>query len=1123
MRRLSLFSTLNIRPGEGWLVGWMLVFAFFMGLPILLTETAAYSLFLAEFDAQTIPYIYIGFAVVTTASGFIYTALEKRISFSKFATINLWILAISLCIFRLLLWRTPATWPLFALTIWYEASWALANLGFWSLAVRLFNIRQSKRLFGLIGIGLTLSESLSGFLVPMLVRLVGTPNLLLIAAASFGGALLVQSYILRSSASQLATPLKETEEQKVKRNQSALTDLFKDHYVVLIFAFAALYALAFYALDNAFYDQVETRFLDTDQLASFLGIFFGLSGILTMVVGALFTGWFLSRYGLRGGLLAMPVTLLIGAALIAIVGSFFEVLVVLFWLVVVIKLLNEVLAYTINRSAWQILYEPLPASQRLRAQTVVESMIKPIAGGLAGVLLLALNAFFTLNAVQISYLLLFILAAWLGVVIMLNRRYPEVLLQALTRRRLNDISFVPDKSSVAVLKQGLKSPHIGVVIYALNMLEEIEPDSLPTFLPNLLDHPATEIRLNVLHRIERFRITSAIPVIRHRLESDPSASVRATSLRTLAALGGSQVFGEVYIYLEDSDPQLRLGAMVSLLRNRQNGSTGSVSARERLVQLVRSPDYSDRKFAAQVIDEVGTQEFSPLLLQLLDDDNLEVQRTALLTAKKLCTPELWPAVVKCLALPKVRTTAMATLAAGGVAVLPELKSAFSQYGQTREVLIRLIQLHGRIRGPEAVAFLQDNLNFPDAQIRFFILMSLAQCGYQAEGDQERLVKQNILAEAAQATWLWAVLADLGDDEDVALLHTALNNDLHKHLARIFLLLSFIYDSQAILQVGNSLGLTNTNSGKQASDEKQAYALEVFELLVSAELTRPLLPLIEELPTSERLQQLNTLFPQQRLERKRRLQEIITGPNAQLYPWTKACALYTVAQLSADDLSEEVTLALSAAVPLHRETAVWTLFKLAPEQLQRYAETLGRDPNPQVKKAIEWLITDEWKGNRLMLSLIEKVIFLKAVSLFSETPEEVLAELAAVLEELELPPGQTIIDQGEPGSSLYIIIDGQVEVHDGIRPLTTLGAREVFGELSILDPGPRAASVTTLERSRLLRLDQEPFHELIDDHSVVSRRIMQILVRQLRYAYREARLNRPAETLLDPIKRSQPST
>ena len=107
-------------------------------------------------------------------------------------------------------------WPLVALAIWCESSWALATLGFWSVAVHLFNIRQSKRLFGLIGSGLTLAEALSGFLIPILVRLVGVPNLLLIAAASFAGALVVQTYILRSLAAQSSPLAEKTEEQKIQ-------------------------------------------------------------------------------------------------------------------------------------------------------------------------------------------------------------------------------------------------------------------------------------------------------------------------------------------------------------------------------------------------------------------------------------------------------------------------------------------------------------------------------------------------------------------------------------------------------------------------------------------------------------------------------------------------------------------------------------------------------------------------------------------------------------------------------------------------------------------------------------------------------------------------------------------
>lgn len=1112
---------LNIRPGEGRLVGWMLIFALLMGLPSLMTETAAYSLFLAEFDAQTIPYVYIGFALVTTGSGVIYTFLEKRIRFSKFLTVNLLVLGLSLCLFWFFLWIPhQARWSRMALAVWYESAWALANLGFWSLAVRMFNIRQSKRLFGLIGIGLTLSESISGFLVPFLVRLVGTGNLLLLAAASYGGALVVQSYILRTSVATFTTPVKESGEYEIKKNQSTLIDLFKNHYIGLIFAFAALYALVFYALDNAFYDRLETRFSNADELASFLGVFFGLAGILTMVVGAFLSGRFLRRYGLRGGLLVMPATILVGTFLTAIVGSFFEALVILFWLVVVTRLLNEVLAYTINRASWQILYEPLPQSQQLRAQTVVESMIKPLAGGLAGVLLLVLSAFLRLNAVEIAYLLLIILAAWLVVVMMLNRLYPTVLLEALTRRRLSDISFVPDKSGMAVLKQGLKSPHVGVVIYALNMLEEIEPESLTTLMEALLQHPSDEIRMNALHRIERFELDAAMSVVRQTLENDPSPAVRSVSLRTLAHLGGPQVYDEVYPYLEDPDPLLRLGAMVGLLRrNGQNGCNSTPQVNDRLVELVNSSNPADRKFATQVIFETEIQAFSPLLRQLLTDDNLEVQQAALSTAKKLRNPELWSTVIDRLAFPKARTAAMATLASGDEEVLPELMSAFTRSGQSRDVLIRLARIFGRIRGPETIAFLRSHLDFPDAQIRFYILASLSQCGYRANDEQRPLIERVILTEAAHATWLLAAWVDLGQDETVALLKSALENELSQHLARIFSLLSFIYDSPTILQIGNSLGLAPHYSVKQIIAEKRAYALEIVEMLVSAELRTILLPLIDDLSPRQRLEILQAHFPQQSLPLEQRLREIINGPDAWFNPWTKACALHVVAQRSLSSLAEDVSLVLYESNPLVQDTAARTLFKVAPERYDSYIENLRQRPEPQSKEAGDGLRPTQKRKN-WMLSIIEKVIFLKGVSLFSETPEEVLAELATVLEELDLSPGKTIIEQGEQGSSLYIIIDGQVNVHEGSRILTTLGPREVFGELAILDPGPRSASVTTLERSRLLRLDQEPFQELIDDHSVVSRRIMQILVRQLRYVYREARLNRPAELLLDHVKQPQ---
>ena len=638
MNRTKILSALNIRPGEEWLVSWMLIYALFMGIPALITETAAYSLFLEKYSAQAIPYIYIGFAIVTTLSGLAYTRLEKRISFFRFVSINLAILCVTPLLFRIILETTDAAWTLPGLAIWYEVSWALANLGFWSVAVHLFDLRQGKRLFGLIGIGLTLSEGVSGFFVPVFVRVVGTANLLLVASASFMGALLVQTYILQAVSSPLEVEAGDEAEAKSASKHSVL-DLLKNHYIVLIFALAGVYAVSFYALDNVFYDQVEIRFPDADQLASFLGIFFGLSSLVTLVLGAFVSGKLIDRYGLRFGLLLMPVVVLIGVSSTALAGTFFNVVLVLFWLVIITRFLNEVLAYTINRAAWQVLYEPLPENQRLRSQTVVESMVKPISGGVAGLLLIGFNVTFGFDTVLISYLLIVILLAWIGIVIWINRLYPSVLLQTFAQQPQGKTVIEIDKSHVGILKKGLLSPHTGAVMYSLKALEEILPEEIPKFLKSLLAHPTAEIRQMAVHRLEKTGIVSATPQIRDMVVHDPSPEVRSAALRALAILAGSNVFDEVEPYLYHSIFLLRLGAMVGLLRQAEITGQRRTTLEQKLTAWTNSSRPAEQLLAAQVLGEVNNRRFTPLLSKLIHNDKQEVREAALLSAKKLQNPK----------------------------------------------------------------------------------------------------------------------------------------------------------------------------------------------------------------------------------------------------------------------------------------------------------------------------------------------------------------------------------------------------------------------------------------------------------------------------------------------------
>ena len=129
--------------------------------------------------------------------------------------------------------------------------------------------------------------------------------------------------------------------------------------------------------------------------------------------------------------------------------------------------------------------------------------------------------------------------------------------------------------------------------------------------------------------------------------------------------------------------------------------------------------------------------------------------------------------------------------------------------------------------------------------------------------------------------------------------------------------------------------------------------------------------------------------------------------------------------------------------------------------------------------------------------IEKVLILKTVGIFSDIPEAALVDVASVLEEVEFDAETGIFNKGDIGSSLYIVVDGRVRVFDGDRILAILGEGEVFGEMAALDPEPRMASVTTVEKTRLLRMDSESLSELITEHGEVALGIVRLLCRRLR--------------------------
>lgn len=633
-------------------------------------------------------------------------------------------------------------------------------------------------------------------------------------------------------------------------------------------------------------------------------------------------------------------------------------------------------------------------------------------------------------------------------------------MQALTKRRLSGTELVvSDATSMAILKQGLHSPHAGAVVYSMRMLEEAHPTALETELQKLLNHSAPEVRRHALETIARLHLISTLPAVKERVLIEASPEIKGAALRTLTKLGAHDVLN----YLDDPQPAIKVGAIVGLLNS--DSVEGRLTAHQKLLGLTNSSHASDRVLAAQILGECDTRTresyLQPLNL-LMRDPDLQVRRAALRSAGLLKSSQLWPIVVEALTSPSTRNVASAVLISGGDAVLPEISSAFQKAETDRTVLIQLTKICGRIRGSQAIALLKTQINVTDIDLRSATLHALYQCGYRAESIQ---VQHWIKNEIAHAAWLSAAAVDLGTHADTALLQSALADQIERSRERVLALLSFSGDAAAIMRARDNL--------LSGSADKKAYALEVIDIQTPQALRSSVLPLLDELSPQQRLQQLSGAFPQTKLERGARLGELILNSERRLNTWTQACALHTASMLKIPNLSEIITPQLAASDNLIREMTA---------SLQQ--------------------LTSAGQGESHMLSTIEKVIILKTVSIFAETSDEILAEVAAISTETEASVGETIFEKGDSGDSLYIIASGQVRVHDGDRTINDLVTGNVFGEMAVLDPEPRSASVKAIEDTHLLRLDQQALYELIDDRPEVARGLLKVLSQHLRNRMRD---------------------
>lgn len=1069
----ALQSALGIRRDERKQVWFAFAVFFWGGTARALGVGAAYSAFITEFGGETVPYIYILTGIMVIAIMSLYLRFGARISLRRMLGLNLGFSALMFALLAAWLAIQPSPLVIFALPVWFEAFCVLLPLALWALAGRLFNVRQGKRLFGIIASGIPLGFLFGGFLTAPIAIPFGAVGLLVAAALCLLVTLLLTLTAHRLFPERFAAEAITAESPAQSR---ASGSVWRSRYVLLIYGILGGWTMAFFFLDTIFAERLGASFSTEVEIAAVLGIYSMARGALMLFSGMLLAGPILSRYGVRAGLLVLPLALAASTLAFLAPGLIWGLLPFLFWPAFVAKLVNYGFD-TVNRSSLSILYQPLPDNQRLRVQTSAEGLLQPLVMVVTGVLLLVLLQIFGFTVVQLAMGLLIILAAWTAIGVLAGREYPNMLMLALMRRRLGDGDDVQaDEASRSVLVQALQSERSDVVIYALDRLQTMQNGAPVSSLLGLLDHPQAVVRQTAAARLAQCADAAVVDdtvvddtlvdnqivdALNQHFVDETLPEVRGELLRTALAIDPERSFAAAVEALTDASPIVRQAAATGLLRS--GGIGGVLAAGPQVLAWLTADAAIDRITGARTLGEVGVGAYYQPLVPLFADHDVAVRRAAVEAAGALGHARLWPYVVTLLTAPTLSQAAVTAMANGGDAALPAVGAAWHD-ATPKPTLLRLAHVCARIRTPAAAAFLVEKMDSHDVEVRSHVLYALQRCGYQAGAEETPAVHTAVVQEGREAAWVSAALVDLADDAALDLLRAALEIELAAASERVLHLLAFVSDAQAVRRVQDIL------NAPLASADQRAYAQEILDIVTPQSLKPIVLTLVDDLPPENRLQRLRSFAPSDAAGAATRLHQIITAREGRFNGWTVACALAMAPAYLAGERAALETAAASSD-PLVHETAGWVLSRIDPTNHPFQEET--------------------------MLSTLERVLILKHAAIFGSIPDNVLAAVAATVEEVELEAGDQLFAKGDLGKEMYIIVSGCVRIHDGAQTLTVLGAYDVFGEMALLDAEPRSASATAAEETSLLRLRQDVFFELMADHAAIARGVILVLSQRLR--------------------------
>ncbi|MDW7680157.1 MAG: Npt1/Npt2 family nucleotide transporter [bacterium] len=389
-------KTFDVRNGETFRVLLMWLYIFLIISTLMIVKPVVNSLFLSSYGAKRLAHVFILIAIFAAPVAAFYSKLLKKVPLELIIIRTLQIVILSLILFWFfLVIQLSQRWILYVFFVWVAVFAVLTSSQFWILANVVFNAREAKRLFGLIGSGAIAGGIFGGYLTKLLATIVGSENLIFICIIFLSLAIIIIKFLWQENLEESYQHDIKQQNQAIRKTDHPLVLIRNSRHLLYLAILVGISVLVAKLVEYQFSAVASLKIQDEDELTAFFGFWLSNLNIASLLIQLFITSRVVGVYGVGTSLFFLPFGILIGAVAVLVHPAL--------WSAILIKISDGSLKNSINKAGMELLALPIPLEIKNQTKSFVDVFVDSLATGVGGLLLLVFTFGFNFSVRHISF------------------------------------------------------------------------------------------------------------------------------------------------------------------------------------------------------------------------------------------------------------------------------------------------------------------------------------------------------------------------------------------------------------------------------------------------------------------------------------------------------------------------------------------------------------------------------------------------------------------------------------------------------------------------------------------------------------------------------------------------